>query len=97
MRRSERRAPEWVKTPHPVPRLPTGMASPDDPTEDQYVITLRGVAGPAVRTVFADLEVTAIGETTVLAGVRPDQAALHGVLQRIQELGLEVVNVRRQP
>jgi hypothetical protein len=73
------------------------MASPGGGIEDQYVITLRGVAGPAVRTVFADLQVTAVGETTVLAGVLPDQAALHGVLQRIQDLGLEVVNVRREP
>ena len=73
------------------------MASAHDPTEDQYVIRLRGVAGPAVRTVFADLEVTATSDTTVLAGVRPDQAALHGVLQRIQDLGLEVVDLRREP
>ena len=75
----------------------SSMQIPRGPADDQYLITVRGVAGPAVRAVFADLQVTTTGTTTVLAGVRPDQAALHGVLQRIQTLGLEVVNVRREP
>ena len=46
---------------------------------------------------FADLQVTTLGETTVLAGVLPDQAGLHGVLHRVEDLGLEVIDVRRQP
>ena len=31
-----------------------------------YVITVRGVAGPAVRAAFDDVEVSAVGDTTVL-------------------------------
>ena len=34
---------------------------------------------------------------TVLTGVVPDQAALLGLLARLQSLGLEVVEVRRVP
>lgn len=34
---------------------------------------------------------------TVLRGVVPDQAALIGMLSRLQSLGLEVVEVRRVP
>ena len=64
--------------------------------DDQYVITVRGVAGPAVRAAFTDLQVTAHDQTTLLGGVLLDQAALPAVLQRIQNLGLEVVDVRRE-
>jgi hypothetical protein len=34
---------------------------------------------------------------TVLRGVLPDQAALHGVLAQIEALGLELLEVRRLP
>ena len=37
------------------------------------------------------------GRDTVLSGVVPDQAALHGILSRIESMGLELVEVRRVP
>ena len=58
-----------------------------------YVITVRGVAGRFVRAAFDDVEVTAAGDTTVLRSARADQAALHGLLRRIQDLGLDIVDV----
>jgi hypothetical protein len=73
------------------------MAPSGWPIDDQYVITVRGVAGPAVRAAFADLQVTALDQTTILGGTLLDQAALPAVLQRIQNLGLDVIDVRRQP
>lgn len=62
-------------------------------TEGTYVIIVRGVAGPAVRAVFDDVAVSAAGDTTVLRRARTDQAALYGLLHRIQDLGLELLDV----
>ena len=61
---------------------------------DTYVIGVRGHAGGVVRRAFDEFEVSLQGDTTVLSGDLPDQAALHGVLQRIYALGIEIVEVR---
>jgi hypothetical protein len=64
--------------------------------DSAYVITVRGVAGPWVRGVFDDTEVSVVGDTTVLRRAEADQAALHGLLNRIQDLGLEIIDVHRE-
>lgn len=61
-----------------------------------YVITVRGVAGPWVRGAFDDTEVSVAGDTTVLRRAGADQAALHGLLRRIEGLGLELLDVHRE-
>ena len=66
-------------------------------TDGTYVITVRGAAGPAVRAAFDDVEVSVVGDTTVLRRAGTDQAALHGLLHRIQDLGLEVLDVHLEP
>jgi hypothetical protein len=65
-------------------------------TDGTYVITVRGVAGPWVRAFFDDTEVSVMGDTTVLRRAGTDQAALHGLLRRIDGLGLEVIDVHRE-
>jgi hypothetical protein len=70
---------------------------PGKVTDGTYVITVRGVAGPSVRAAFDDVEVSVAGDTTVLRGTGTDQAALHGLLHRIEDLGLEVVDVHLEP
>ena len=62
-------------------------------TDGTYIITVRGVAGPWVRGVFDDTEVSVMGDRTVLRRAGTDQAALHGLLRRIWDLGLEVIDV----
>ena len=62
-----------------------------------YVITVRGGAGPAVRAFFEDVQLSMAGDTTVLRRAGTDQAALHGLLHRIEDLGLEVIDVHREP
>jgi hypothetical protein len=62
-------------------------------TDGTYVITVRGIAGPWVRAAFYDVQVSGAGDTTVLRRAGTDQAALHGLLNRIQDLGLEVIDV----
>ena len=42
------------------------------------MITVRGAAGPAMRVVFEDVELTVANDTTVLHGSDGDQAALYG-------------------
>jgi hypothetical protein len=62
-----------------------------------YVVTVKGVVGPAVRVALGETDVTVVGGTTVLRDREGDQAALFGLLQRIQDLGLEIIEVRRAP
>jgi hypothetical protein len=66
-------------------------------TDGTYVITVRGVAGPWVRAAFDDVAVSAAGDTTVLRGEGADQATLHGLLRRIGDLGLELLDVHLEP
>jgi hypothetical protein len=44
---------------------------------------------------FPDLHAQAQGEDTLLTGALADQAALYGVLARIEALSLELLEVRR--
>jgi hypothetical protein len=60
-----------------------------------YQIRVRGRLGRTMRAAFPGLRATAQGEDTLLAGALPDQAALYGVLARIEALGLELLEVRR--
>ncbi|MEU6113129.1 hypothetical protein ABZ840_00945 [Streptomyces sp. NPDC047117] len=62
-----------------------------------FEIRIRGTVGEAFREAFGDLTVTRHHAETVLRGTRLDQAALYGILDRIQALGLELMEVRRLP
>ncbi|MCW2548405.1 MAG: hypothetical protein JWN96_2865 [Mycobacterium sp.] len=61
----------------------------------RYRITIAGGLGAAAREAFEGLDVEVRGEFTDVSGIL-DQAALFGVLQRIQVFSLELVEVRRQ-
>jgi hypothetical protein len=60
-----------------------------------YEITVRGQMGAALIDAFDGLTATAATAHTVLGGEIADQAALYGVLERIESLGLELLEVRR--
>ena len=59
-----------------------------------YEITFKGEAGARLRAAFEGLDISATHGVTVLKGELPDQAALHGIINRVQALGLELVDVR---
>ena len=59
-----------------------------------YEITFTGEAGATVRGAFDDCQVTTGAGTTTLRAELPDQAALVGLIQRINGLRLEVVQVQ---
>jgi hypothetical protein len=63
--------------------------------EQLYELTFKGEAGTTVRAAFPEFELAADHGATVLRGRVPDQAALHGALERIHALGLELTEVRR--
>jgi hypothetical protein len=58
-----------------------------------YEITFTGPAGPVVRAEFDDCEISVGPATTTLRAELPDQGALHGLMQRISNLGLELLDV----
>jgi hypothetical protein len=60
-----------------------------------YEIRVRGRVTDALLPLFEDCSARVEPVDTVLQADLPDQAALHGVLDRIASLGLELVEVRR--
>jgi hypothetical protein len=61
-----------------------------------YQIRVRGHLGATMLRAFPALRATTQGGDTLLRGIA-DQAALYGALARVEELGLELIEVRRVP
>lgn len=59
-----------------------------------YEIRVAGTLGPAAREAFGDVSVETEPTSTVLTG-ELDQAALHGLLERVRALGIELMDIRR--
>jgi hypothetical protein len=62
---------------------------------DQYEIRVRGRVTPALLARFEGLQPVVEPVETVLHGPVVDQAALHGVIDLVRALGLELVEVRK--
>ena len=60
-----------------------------------YRISIRGVMSDRLLSAFPEMRVRLRDHETELSGELPDQSALHGVLGRIEALGLELLEVRR--
>jgi hypothetical protein len=65
----------------------------------QYEVRVRGRLSRTLASEFEELALAArvAPVETVLSGPVEDQAALHGLLRRIESLGLELLEVRRLP
>lgn len=61
----------------------------------RYEIHVGGLLSERLLSAFPELLAREDGRVTVMVGDLPDQAALHGVLSRIEALGLELLEVRR--
>jgi hypothetical protein len=74
-------------------RPPAG-AGPAEPT--RYELRVQGVLDARWSAWFEGLQLSSdqAGQTTI-AGPVADQAALHGLLAKIRDLGLELLSVRR--
>ena len=63
-------------------------------TPRTYEITFAGEAVPAIVSAFEDFDVSVGAGITTLRAQLPDQAALHGTLNRLMALGLELLQVQ---
>ena len=62
----------------------------------RYEIRVQGLLDDHWSDWFGGLTVRSEGEDmTVIAGIVPDQAALHGLLTKINDVGLTLVSVDR--
>jgi len=73
---------------------PAEGAGPAEPA--RYELRIRGVLDPRWSAWFEGLRVSSDqpGQTTI-AGPVTDQAALHGLLAKLRDLGLPLLEVRR--
>lgn len=62
----------------------------------RYEICIDGRLDEAAVRAFDGLDVTSCGTVTIIAG-EWDQAALHGMLEQIRVLGLDLLEARRVP
>lgn len=68
----------------------------DRPEAGRYEICLMGHLDAHWAAWFDGLTVAHQGDgTTVISGLVDDQAALHGLLQRVRDLGLPLISVTR--
>jgi hypothetical protein len=64
-------------------------------TSTTYEIRIQGVLSDRLLIAFPNLDARAENGETLLTGALPDQAALYGILEEIEALGLELLEVRR--
>ncbi len=84
-----------VTTKDPAPEPATGPAPVDTTGIPSYEIRVRGHLGPRWSAWFEGMRLTAEPDgTTAIQGPVVDQAALHGLLQKLRDLGIPLVSVR---
>ena len=59
----------------------------------RYRLALRGELGGPFGFLFEGMQMERIAGTTVLTGRVIDQAHLHGLIQKTQDLGFELISV----
>ncbi len=73
----------------------TGNDDGRPPDPSRYEIRLGGRLDPRWAAWFDGMALTSADGGTTLCGPVADQAALHGVLRKIRDLGLPLVSVTR--
>ena len=60
-----------------------------------YQIKVKGRLGSQWRDWFEGMTITSEEDVTIITGKVADQAALHGLLIRVRDLGLPLISVKR--
>jgi hypothetical protein len=63
--------------------------------KNQYQIRVKGQLDERWADWFGGMEIKSEGGFTTLSGFVSDQAALHGILSRIRDLGLPLISAQR--
>jgi hypothetical protein len=63
----------------------------------EYTFRVRGRLSPDIVAALHPLHPTEVATETVLCGIVADQAALHGLIARLEQLGVELVGLLRLP
>ena len=74
--------------------ITANTAQGEDLVPARYEIRVAGQLDEMAAKAFAGLEISTRDAATVITG-EFDQAALHGVLERIRSLGLDLLEARR--
>jgi hypothetical protein len=61
----------------------------------RYEIRVKGNLGTLWSNWFDDFEISAENDKTILSGYVADQAALHGLLCKIRDIGLTLLSIQR--
>jgi hypothetical protein len=77
---------------HPARREGAALVAPVG-----YEIRIKGRLSDSLTGTFEDFTAAVKPAETVMRGEVRDQSELHGVLDQIQSLGLELIEVRRLP
>ena len=56
-------------------------------------ITVRGHLDETWKDWFEGMEIMNAGEYTILSGYKKDEAFLHGILNKIRDLNLELISI----
>jgi hypothetical protein len=63
----------------------------------RYEVRVEGVLDGRWSEWFEGLHLQNQSGETILSGVLPDQPALHGILDKVRDLGLTIITMRRLP
>jgi hypothetical protein len=87
-----------VSTEHRPSRPPTGTSAAEHTNTQQYEVRVRGHLGSRWRAWFDGLSISTEDDgITVIRGPVVDQAALHGLLQKLRDVGIPLVSLTELP
>lgn len=80
------------------PETALGSSTDDHDSINHYEIRVKGHLAPRWTTWFDGLSVTAVEHgITVISGPVADQSALHGLLQKLRDIGLPLLSLTQLP